>query len=158
MWARKKNRAFDRRRFDRLVSTLDQLGPMTRHNDHKNGYANCPACVTGHRFAPHFTTCDCGHCPDVDTAQAAVTQDLRAKDGMRIFGPEHSRDVKDGACLTCLADGAVAFPLDPASHVWRCGHVPELADLPKICAALGLTVERWETLASQATTEKELTP
>lgn len=69
---------------------------------------------------------------------------------MRIFGPETSQDIKDGACLTCLADGTVAFPLDPGHHIQSRGHVPELADLPKICAALGITVERWEALTEQA--------
>ena len=71
----------------------------------------------------------------------------------RVFGPENSRDIKDGACLTCLADGVVAFPLDPGFHVYQCGHVPELADLPKICAALDIAVERWEALAEKAVRE-----
>ena len=67
-----------------------------------------------------------------------------------IYGPEVSRDIRDGACLTCLADGETRFPLDPGHHVHEYGHAPELADLPKICAALGITTERWETLAEAA--------
>ena len=78
-----------------------------------------------------------------------------ARKTVAVFGPETSRDIKDGACLTCLTEGTVAFPLDPGSHVWQRGHVPELADLPKICAALDITPERWDALGEAAITEKE---
>lgn len=67
-----------------------------------------------------------------------------------IYGPEVSGDIRDGACLACLTGGEVKFPLDPRAHVHKYGHVPELADLPKICAALGITTERWEALAEAA--------
>ena len=53
-------------------------------HDHVNGYANCPACTIGHPSAPHFKTCDCGHCPDRAVAEAAVTQDLQEQDRARI--------------------------------------------------------------------------
>jgi hypothetical protein len=70
-----------------------------------------------------------------------------------MYGPEVSRDIKDGACLTCLAGGDVKFPLDPRHHVYQSGHVPDIADLPALCTALGLTAERWEALAEAAVHE-----
>ena len=66
---------------------------------------------------------------------------------MKVLGPEDSRNIRDGACLACLEGGEVRFPLDPGHHAQKYGHAPVLADLPKICALLGITVERWESLA-----------
>ena len=69
----------DRRGFREIFRALDQLGPMIWH-DHANGRARCPACQVSHPLAPHFGTCGCGHCPDPDTARAAVTAGLLRKD------------------------------------------------------------------------------
>lgn len=72
-----------------------------------------------------------------------------------VHASTQSRDISDGACLTCLANGETRFPLDPGHHTWRYGHVPDLADLPKICTALGITVERWDALADRALSERQ---
>ena len=58
------------------------------------------------------------------------------------------QDIEDGACLTCGTLEEVRFPLDPGAHLFNFGHIPQVEDLPKLCAALDITVERWEELAN----------
>ncbi len=67
------------RKLEKTLRALENLVPLIFH-DHTNGRSNCPACMIGHPFAPHFKECKCGHCPDPDKAADAVRQCLRAQD------------------------------------------------------------------------------
>jgi hypothetical protein len=37
-----------------------------------------------------------------------------------------ARQLAGGACVTCMDNGTVAFPLDPGYHEYRSGHAPVL--------------------------------